>query len=136
MYATFEHTADIGLRIRAPDLKGLFEDAGRALFSVMAANLDGVRPVQAVTLEVQGTERDALLRDWLGELLYTFHTRHVILARFDVQLHDSGLTATAWGEPIDLQRHELDVEVKAVTWHGLMLRQDSDGWLAELILDI
>ena len=37
---------------------------------------------------------------------------------------------------IDRDRHELDHEVKAVTHHGLILRREGEGWLAEVILDI
>ena len=40
MYETFEHTADLGLRIRAADLPSLFADAGRGLFSIIVADLD------------------------------------------------------------------------------------------------
>ena len=43
---------------------------------------------------------------------------------------------TAWGETIDPGRHRLDVEIKAVTWHGLKLQRETDGWLAEVIVDI
>ena len=46
MYETFEHTADLGLRIRAPDLNTLFAEAGLAIFSALVENLDAVRPTQ------------------------------------------------------------------------------------------
>jgi SHS2 domain-containing protein len=46
------------------------------------------------------------------------------------------LRAAAWGEPVDPARHELDHEVKAITYHGLKLERDGDGWLAEVIVDI
>jgi SHS2 domain-containing protein len=136
MYETFDHTADVGLRIRAADLNELFADAGRALFSVMVANLDDVRPAEEISLSVTGDETDALLRDWLAELLYTFHVRGLILARFDVAVRPDGLTARAWGEPMDPTRHHMDAEVKAVTWHGLKVQRQGDGWLAEVIVDI
>ena len=74
MYEIFEHTADLGLRIRAPGLKELFEEAARALFSVMVVNFDDVRLVDEVTFQVAGSEHDELLRDWLAELLYAFHS--------------------------------------------------------------
>ena len=48
----------------------------------------------------------------------------------------SGLTAAARGEPIDRRRHEMDMEVKAITYHGLKVQRDGDGWLAEVIVDI
>ena len=136
MYEIFEHTADLGLRIRADDLKELFEEAARGLFSVIVANFDAVRPVDEVTFQVKGTEHDELLRDWLAELLYAFHGRHLLLAQFDVRLDREGLTATTRGEPVDLARHEIDAEVKAVTYHGLKVEQEQDGWLAEVIVDI
>ena len=136
MYEIFEHTADLGLRIRADDLRGLFAEAARGLFSVMVTNFDDVRPVDEVTFEVKGTEREELLRDWLAELLYAFHGRHLLLAQFDVRLDEAGLTATARGEPFDPGRHEIDAELKAVTYHGLKVEQHPDGWLAEVIVDV
>jgi SHS2 domain-containing protein len=136
MYEVFEHTADLGLRIRAGDLKGLFEEAARALFSVIVVNFDDVRPVDEMTFEVEGARRDDLLRDWLAELLYAFHTRHLLLAQFDVDLDSAGLTATARGEPVDPVRHQIDAELKAVTYHGLKVEQQQEGWLAEVIVDV
>jgi SHS2 domain-containing protein len=47
-----------------------------------------------------------------------------------------GIVATARGEPIDLKRHEIDNEVKAITWCGLKVERSADGWLAEVIVDI
>ncbi len=136
MYEIFEHTADLGLRIRADDLNALFAEAARALFSVIVANPDDVRPLQQMTLEIEGRQRDELLRDWLGELLYTFHTSHLLFVEFDVDVGPAGLKATARGEPIDANRHEIEAEVKAVTYHQLKVEQDDAGWLAEVIVDI
>ncbi|OHB72446.1 MAG: hypothetical protein A2V70_14440 [Planctomycetes bacterium RBG_13_63_9] len=140
MYEIFEHTADLGLRIRCSDLSGLFSEAARALFSVIVVNLDEVRPVVEVAYEVQGDRHDELLRDWLAELLYTFHADRLLLAQFAVSFDDDAggghLTATARGEPIDPSRHEIDAEVKAITYHGLKVEHDGEGWLAEVIVDI
>ena len=57
---------------------------------------------------------------------------------FQVELDISGcrLTARIAGEPIDRARHVLDHEVKAATRHGVVLKQEPEGWLAEVILDI
>jgi SHS2 domain-containing protein len=136
MYELFEHTADVGLRARAESLDELFAEAARALFSVIVANLDEVQFRQTIGVAIAGTQPDELLRDWLAELLYVFEVRRLVLARFQVQIGGEGLTATAQGEPIDPARHQLDMEVKAVTWHGLKVVRDGDGWLAEVIVDI
>jgi SHS2 domain-containing protein len=136
MYETFEHTADLGLRIRAGDLAGLFEEAARALFAVIVANADEVRAVEEREFQLSGQQHDELLRDWLAELLYTFHVDRLVFARFDVRMTGDGLTATARGEPIDPERHAIDVEIKAITYHGLLVEPKEDGWLAEVIVDI
>jgi SHS2 domain-containing protein len=136
LYEIFEHTADVGLRARADDVNELFAEAARALFSVIVANLADVRPVETVHLAVAGRQLDELMRDWLAELLYLFDTRRVVFCRFDVSVGPEGLTADARGEPIDPQRHDLDMEVKAVTWHGLKVERDGDRWLAEVIIDV
>ena len=140
MYETFDHTADIGLRARAADLNTLFEEAARAMFSVMAGDLDVVRPLEEVSVRLEPDDLEALLRSWLSELLYIFHVRKLLLCEFSVSIDDNvgdcGLSATARGEPFDAVRHKADVEVKAVTWHGLKVEYSAEGWLAEVIVDI
>jgi SHS2 domain-containing protein len=136
MYETFEHTADLGLRIRAADLSALFAEAAEALFAVIVDDLDTVVALQKLDVELTGTDREYLLFDWLKELLYHFDAEHVLFSRFEVRVSDSGLTGTAWGEPLDRDRHALAHEVKAITYHGLRVEKTAEGWLAEVIVDI
>lgn len=136
MYEVFDHTADLGLRVRAADLNSLLADAARGLFSVLIANLDQVRPVQEKTYVIVGTEHDYLLFDWLTELLYTFEMEKLVLCQFEVRVDADGLHATCLGEPIDRQRHILDHEIKAITYHELKVMRENGGWLAEVIVDI
>src|SRR5258708_2195438 len=133
MYETFEHTADLGLRIIAPDLDTLFAEAAQGLTSMIVANLDQVRLVREMAFRVPGTRRDELLFDWLNELLYAFESEHLLLAKFDVHVGGEGLEATAQGEPLDLERHQLEHEVKAITYHRLTVEERDGGWLAEVI---
>jgi SHS2 domain-containing protein len=136
MHEIFEHTADIGLRIRAKDLETLLAEAGKALFSVIVANPEEVRHVEDVQFAIKGTDYEELLHDWLAELLFTFHIRRMLFAEFTVQLKEGGIIATGRGEPIDFARHELEAEIKAITWHGLKIEPVEDGLLAEVIVDI
>ena len=136
MYEYFEHTADLGLRVRAPDLETLFVDAARALFGAIVEDLDTVAPRRQVDIHVHGDELAYLLFDWLKELLYHFDVEHLLFSRFEVCLQDNELTARAWGEPLDRARHQLEHEVKAITYHGLRVEQTEDSWLAEVIVDI
>ena len=136
MHETFEHTADLGLRIRAADLDTLFVEAATALFEVIVDGLDTVRPERRVDVKLSGGDREYLLFDWLKALLYHFDADHLLFSRFEVRLADGGLTGKAWGEPLDRSRHELSHEVKAITYHGLRVEQTAGGWEAEVIVDI
>ncbi len=136
MFEIFEHTADIGIRVRAGTLEELLADAAQGLFSIIVANPEAVRPLQEMTFSVAGEPHDDLLLDWLDELLYTFDTKRLLFREFEMRCSPEGLTATARGEPVDRTRHELHMEVKAITYHGLKVERDGDGWLAEVIVDI
>jgi len=136
MYEIFEHTADLGLRIRAASLDKLFEEAAAALFSVIVENPVDIRQSEQSSFQLEAERADELLRDWLGELLYRFHADRLLFSRFSVSVQDNRLRATAVGEPVDPARHKIEVEIKAVTYHGLKLVQTPEGWLAEVIVDI
>jgi protein archease len=138
VFEVFDHTADIGLRVRAKALEELFCEAGVGLFSLIVVNLEEVRCQQRMEFAIAARdgELDFLLFDWLNELLFTFDSKKMLLARFDVSIHDSQLKAVARGEPLDPTRHRLEHEVKAITYHGLKVTQEADRWEAEVILDI
>ena len=61
---------------------------------------------------------------------------HLLLGKFEAHVRDDGLTGFAWGESLNRDRHTLEHEVKAITYHGLRLERDGDGWMAEVIVDI
>jgi len=136
MYETFAHTADVGLRVRSPDVNTLFAEAGLGFFSLIVSNLSDVEPKSRVDFHVAGQDLAYLLVDWLNELLYAFESRRLLFREFDVTVDQNGLTAVARGETVDEGRHVLDHEVKAVTYHGLKVEPVNGDWLAEVILDV
>jgi protein archease len=136
MFETFEHTADLGLRAQAPDLNTLFAEMAAGLFSVIVEDLATVRPLQAIDVHLEGADREYLLFDWLRALLYRFDAEHWLFSRFEAKVTETGLEGKAWGEPLDRSRHELGHEVKAITYHALLVEPVADGWRAEVIVDI
>lgn len=137
MYELFDHTADLGLRVRAATLEELLVEAGRGLLAMFVANPATVLPVHTKTVELPAKEASYLLFDWLSELLYAFESDKLLLSEFDVQITGDKLIATCHGEPMDSTRHEMDHEVKAITYHGLKVEQQPDDtWFAEVIVDI
>ena len=95
MYELFEHTADLGLRARAPDLGTLFAETATCLFSAIVEDPAAVRPTAAVAIVIAGDDREYLLYDWLKELLYRFDAEHMVFARFEVHVREDGSGGTA-----------------------------------------
>ena len=137
MFETFDHTADLGLRVRAGDLNALFAEAGLALMSILVEDAASVRPTRRVEIDLPADEVEYLMFDWLRAILYHFEVDQMLVARCEVRVGPSaGLHAVLEGEAFDPSRHELSREVKAITYHDLRVEETEDGWLAEVIVDI
>jgi len=137
-WQTFDHTADLGLRIHALDLADLFRTAGEGLFGIIVANRDQVEPVDRMEVSLSADSVESLLIDWLNELIFQSETSHRFFSQFDVTVNPDGwrLSAVLHGEAIDPGRHIIDHEVKAATRHGVHVIHEQATWTAELILDI
>jgi len=135
-YRFIDHTADLGIRIEAPSLSALFEDAAGALAELLLAP-HRVRPLRDLPLEASGETWDDLLINWLRTLLFQFQVEARALVTFKiVSLAPFQLHAVASGEALDPARHGLKTEIKGVTYHGLWVRQYGARWCAQVIFDI
>jgi len=135
-YQHIDHTADLGIKVFGSTLAELFENAAFGLFDNVT-NLEKVNPDSEFSVEVQATDREALLVNWLSELNYLFFTRKELFKYFQVnEIDDEHLTATVEGEKLDLDRHEIYTEVKAVTYHKLYVKECDRGWGAQVIFDL
>lgn len=135
-FQQIEHTADIGLKIFGNDLPSLYQHAALGLFDIIT-NVALVDASETINLSVESPDREALLVDWLSELNYIFLTKRILFKDFDVKyVSDLTLEATAAGEPLDLQKHEIYTEVKAVTYHALYVRETPEGFEAQVIFDL
>jgi tRNA nucleotidyltransferase (CCA-adding enzyme) len=132
----FDHGADIGIRGVGPTRESAFEQIALALTGVVT-DPRAVRPQMQVAIACQAPSDELLVADWLNALIYEMATRRMLFGAFDVSLDGSRLKASAWGEPVDIERHEPAVEVKGATYTALRFRRrDSREWIAECVVDV
>jgi SHS2 domain-containing protein len=132
----FEHEADIGLVIRGTDGPELFATAGLALFDLVC-RVDAVVERERYELFGEADNREALLVDWLNDLIFHFEGRGVVCRRFAFPEWSSRhYRAEAFGEPIDEERHQPRDLVKAATYHGLSVTEAAGSLEARVILDV
>jgi SHS2 domain-containing protein len=132
----FPHQADIGVRGIGSTKEAAFESAAQALTAVIT-DLESVAPIQSVPIVCEAPDDELLLVDWLNALVYEMATRRMLFSRFDVCVNGHSLQATAWGEPIDVARHQPAVEVKGATYTELSVKRDEEGrWVARCVVDV
>jgi len=137
-FEIIDHTADIGIRVRAADWHGLLRSAAWGMLACMGElrRAAGAAEEQiAVRLEA-GTRAD-LLRDWLAEILfYIDQRRWTLVAILELRADERRLDAVVAFAAFDPEASAMGRELKAVTYHGLRVEQSRDGLTATVILDI
>jgi len=132
----YDHPADVGLRAWGPDLASALAEAGRALTAVIT-DPDEVAGRDPVLIHFSWEDPGLLLVDWLDAIILEMGTRGMLFARFDVRVAETGVEATAWGEPVEIKRHQPAVEAKGATFTDLAAERLSDGgWRVQCVVDV
>jgi tRNA nucleotidyltransferase (CCA-adding enzyme) len=132
----FPHDADIGVRGIGASKEEAFEQAALALTAVIT-DPRIVVPREDVEVMCEAPDDELLFVDWLNALVYEMATRRMLFSRFEVHIEEGRLQAKAWGEAVDVARHQPAVEVKGATYTALLIRQESHGaWIAQCVVDV
>jgi SHS2 domain-containing protein len=132
----YPHPADMGIRGFGPNLASAFEQAALALTAVIT-DLQTIESKEKVEINCQEQDNELLFVGWLNALLYEMATRRMLFGKFEVRIRNGRLNANAWGEAINIEKHNPTVEVKAATYGDLKVKQDKDGnWMAQCVVDV
>ena len=135
-FRVLEHTADVGFEAFGSTREEVFANAGRALMNIIV-DLESVDPAAGVPVQAEGSDPPDLLVNWLSEILYLYDADGWVFRGFEVRsLTDRSISAIARGEKFDPARHQVNLLVKAVTYHQLALEMNADGRRAQVYVDI
>ncbi len=139
---TIEHTADLAIEVEAPSLERLFEGSAHGLTGVLVgaeAGSDGGAPGRQAEwreLVLEAPDREALLVDWLRELLYIQMSEGLLVTAVEIgELAEDRLTARA-GLARPAAETPVERELKGVTYHDLAIGRRRDGWFARIVFDL
>lgn len=135
-YTEVPHTADWALRVWADDLPALFCEAARGMNALAGAAL-AAAPRLEVPYETSAPDAESLLVAFLTELVYYAEQEHTGFDDFDLDIHPQAdgtywLRATLRGARLT----ELHKAIKAVTYHGLAIRQTDQGFETTIVFDV
>jgi SHS2 domain-containing protein len=132
--------ADVAFSASGENLRELFSAAVDATVQVMADNLEAVAPVEERTVELEAEAVDLLLWKLLQEIVFYKDAQLLLLRVADIHVHHEGERWQArvllHGEKLDVEKHRLRVDVKAVTLHKFRVEKKGRHWEAFVILDI
>jgi SHS2 domain-containing protein len=136
LFKILEHPSDLGIEAHGSSMQELFKNAAHGFMSVVAGT-SKIESRQNRFIELQATDRENLLVRWLTEILYLYDAEKFLTAdvRFET-LTDTLLKANLFGEPYDVSKHELKLDVKAITYHQLKVEDHDGNWIARVFVDI
>jgi len=133
-------TADVAFEAWGDSVEDLFAAAAEATMNVMVRELSTIARRVKKAIRVREEALDLLLFELLQELIFYKDAERLLLRVDGVRIEKSGngfeLSCEAVGEELDPARHDLIVDVKAVTLHKFKVEQTARGWEALVILDI
>ena len=127
-----EHTADWAICVHATTLPELFANAATGMYSLVA-ELPSITPTVERAIEVKGVDAEALLVNWLNELIYHTEMDGEVFCESHIESFEpTHLRAKVWaGRGIELKK-----EIKAVTFHNLQIVLADKGYEATLVFDV
>ncbi len=143
-FESLPHTADIKVRVYGKTLKYFFRNAVIGMFQTIGPIVSGcvkkndrvfcdTLPIKH-DIQITAHDLESLLVDFLSEVLYLSDVHNE--AYLDATIHEvaeKNINATIHG--VKITGFEV-VEIKAVTYHELEVKQINGLWQADIVFDI
>jgi len=136
-YRFLDHATDAIIEVTAKDLKEAFSVTADAVIN-LTLDQDKVEEKDQKEFSAQGKDLRYLLFSWLEEITFVLITVGFAIKRveFDIEENEGyKINAKAYGEPLDIHKHNFKVEIKAPTFYDMEIRQDN-GVFMRFLLDL
>jgi SHS2 domain-containing protein len=133
-YELVDHTGDLAIRVLAPSFDALLATAALALFELLLDDRAAVLPRTTIEIPIdRARSQEERVKGLLSELLFRFDVERFVVADVTIDAEH----ARCVGETFDPARHAKTRSIKAVTYHGLLVKTASDGsFSAQIVFDI
>lgn len=135
-YQIIDHTADFGIHVRGADPVDLFTRAGLALFDVLT-DMNALTGANTQAIRIEGEDWPDLMVNWLRELLYLWSGEEKLVCAIEIEsLSETSVAATVCYDEFLPDQHRITNEIKAVTYHQILVQPAGQGWEARIIFDV
>ncbi|MEX0862020.1 archease [Nitrosopumilus sp.] len=136
-YKFLDHATDAIIEVTAKDLKEAFAVAANAEIN-LTLDQDRVEEKEERKFSAKGKDLRYLLFSWLEEIPFVLITEGFAIKRleFDIEKNNGyNIDAIAYGETLDVKKHNFKVEIKAPTFYDMEIRE-GDGVYMRFLLDL
>ena len=136
-YKFLDHATDAIIEVTAKDLKEAFSVTADAVIN-LTLDQDKVEEKDQKEFSANGKDLRYLLFSWIEEITFVLITQGFAIKRleFDIEQKEGyKIIAKAYGESLDLHKHNFKVEIKAPTFYEMEIRQEN-GVYMKFLLDL
>ncbi len=160
-YRLLEHATDAVVEAEGKSMREAFAAAADAAVD-LTLDRDSVAEGGHVEIRAEGEDLSYLLYSWLEEVIFALITRGFAIRRVEIDKEASSdldaaaaadgsattttaaaaaaeplvIRAKAYGEPLDLGRHGFKLEIKAPTFHEMIIKRSEAGASVRFLLDL
>ncbi len=161
-YEFLEHTADIKFQAFGKSVEEVFKNSASAMFNAMCNGK--IKEKKSFKINVKGKDFESLLYNFLEELLFLFDSENFFMGKIkkmeiSKDISDKGnlvnkkqkgwakkselasdkgghlkLKAEILGD--DAKNYEIYLDVKAVIYNEMFVREQGGKWIAQVVLDV
>jgi SHS2 domain-containing protein len=133
-FEEISHTADIKIRVHAPTLEALFSETLNAMMQIIYGT-DRKGCIHK-WIQIESSANESLLADFLSEVLFISEVENLVFSDADIKINGLHLSAGLTGELFDPVRHSGGSEVKGISYSGLEITNDTNGYMLNIIFDV
>ncbi len=135
-FEELEHTADVKMRITAPDFLSLLAESGDAMASILYGDFAKEPETLTVEIEAEGEDSSELVVNFLSELLFLTEVEYLVPLSYSIAQEGNRVFGTVSGIEFDRTKHAGGICVKGISYSGLSLEETAEGCELTIIFDI
>ncbi len=130
-----EHTADIKFQAFGDSIEKVFENSALAMFNSMYNRK--INAKRKFKIKVKGKDFESLLYNFLEELLFLLDSKNFFLSKIkSIKIDKKNLRLEAEVVGDDAKNYNMGLDVKAVTYNEMFIRENKSKWIAQVVLDV
>ena len=127
--------AEAAFEAKGKTLKELFESCADAFIDT-SCNPKTITAIIKKDFSIEEENVESLLYDFLSELIIVKDDGFIFNKVQIKKIDEKSISAEILGEKINIKKHELKADIKAITMHKFKVEKVKDGWKAVVVMDI